>query len=58
MGNSPAPPPAVEEKPREEAEVLEGLADVLEHLGLSDFKTTFDDEQIDLESFVRKRSPM
>uniref|UniRef100_A0A8C5AXK1 SEC23 interacting protein n=1 Tax=Gadus morhua TaxID=8049 RepID=A0A8C5AXK1_GADMO len=48
----PAPPPAVEEKPREEAEVLEGLADVLEHLGLSDFKTTFDDEQIDLESFL------
>uniref|UniRef100_A0A8C5FWY0 SEC23 interacting protein n=1 Tax=Gadus morhua TaxID=8049 RepID=A0A8C5FWY0_GADMO len=52
VGNSPAPPPAVEEKPREEAEVLEGLADVLEHLGLSDFKTTFDDEQIDLESFL------
>ncbi|XP_059928482.1 SEC23-interacting protein isoform X2 [Gadus macrocephalus] len=53
VGNSPAPPPvAVEEKPREEAEVLEGLADALEHLGLSDFKTTFDDEQIDLESFL------
>ncbi|XP_056466181.1 SEC23-interacting protein isoform X1 [Gadus chalcogrammus] len=52
VGNGPAPPPAVEEKPREEAEVLEVLADVLEHLGLSDFKTTFDDEQIDLESFL------
>ncbi|CAL8284360.1 unnamed protein product, partial [Arctogadus glacialis] len=53
VGNSPAPPPpAVEEKPREEAEALEGLADVLQHLGLSDFKTTFDDEQLDLESFL------
>ena len=58
VGSSPAPAPAVEEKPKEDGEDFEGLAAVLEHLGLSDFKTTFEDEQIDLESFVRKKSAM
>ncbi|CAL8257070.1 unnamed protein product [Lota lota] len=51
-GNGPAPAPAVEEKPKEDGEDLEDLAAVLEHLGLSDYKTTFDNEQIDLESFL------
>ena len=58
VGSSPAPAPAIEEKPKEDGEDFEGLAAVLEHLGLSDFKTTFEDEQIDLESFVRKKSAM
>ncbi|CAL8299732.1 unnamed protein product [Merluccius merluccius] len=52
QGNSPAPVPAVEEKPKEEGEDLEDLAAVLEHLGLSDYKSTFDDEKIDIESFL------
>ncbi|KAG7254031.1 hypothetical protein CRUP_016581, partial [Coryphaenoides rupestris] len=50
QGNSPAP--AVEEKPKEEGEDFQDLTAVLEHLGLSDYKSTFDDEQIDIESFL------
>lgn len=45
--------PAVEEQPKEDGEDFEGLSSVLEHLGLSEYKSTFDNEKIDLESFVR-----
>lgn len=54
--NTAAIPPAaaVEEEPKEEGEDFEDLAAMLEHLGLSEYKTTFDEERIDVESFVRK----
>ncbi|XP_077469307.1 SEC23-interacting protein [Stigmatopora argus] len=42
-------PPTAEEEPKEE---LEDLSAVLEHLGLSEYKTTFDQEKIDIESFL------
>lgn len=48
------PPAAVEEEPKEDGEEFEDLATMLEHLGLSEYKTTFDQERIDVESFVRK----
>lgn len=47
-------PAAVEEEPKEDGEEFEDLAAMLEHLGLSEYKTTFDEERIDVESFVRK----
>lgn len=50
----PPPVAAVEEEPKEEGEEFEDLAAMLEHLGLSEYKTTFDEERIDVESFVRK----
>ncbi|XP_061647021.1 SEC23-interacting protein isoform X2 [Phyllopteryx taeniolatus] len=43
-------PPDAEEQPKEEE--LEELSDVLEHLGLSEYKNTFDEEKIDIESFL------
>ena len=45
-------PPAVEEEPKEDGEEFEDLSAVLEHLGLSEYKGTFDEEKIDIESFV------
>ncbi|XP_034538284.1 SEC23-interacting protein isoform X2 [Notolabrus celidotus] len=36
----------------EEGEEFEDLSAMLEHLGLSEYKTTFDDERIDTESFL------
>lgn len=46
-------PPAVEEEPKEEGEEFEDLSAMLEHLGLSEYNSTFDEEKIDIESFVR-----
>ncbi|XP_019737618.1 SEC23-interacting protein isoform X1 [Hippocampus comes] len=43
-------PPAAEEEPKEEEP--EDLSAVLEHLGLSEYKSTFDEEKIDIESFL------
>ncbi|XP_077438251.1 SEC23-interacting protein [Vanacampus margaritifer] len=43
-------PPAAEDEPKEEE--LEDLPAVLEHLGLSEYKNTFDEEKIDIESFL------
>lgn len=51
--NNAVPPPAVEEQPKEDGEEFEDLAAVLQHLGLSEYKSTFDEEKIDIESFVR-----
>lgn len=48
------PVAVVEEELKEDGEEFEDLADMLEHLGLSEYKTTFDEERIDVESFVRK----
>lgn len=45
-------PPAVEEEPKEDGEEFEDLSAVLEHLGLSEYKGTFDEEKIDIESFL------
>lgn len=45
-------PPAVEEEPKENGEQFEDLSAVLEHLGLSEYKSTLDDEKIDIESFL------
>ncbi|KAM9847532.1 SEC23-interacting protein isoform 1-T1 [Aulostomus maculatus] len=45
-------PPAVAEEPKEDGEELEDLSAVLEHLGLSEYKSTFDTEKIDIESFL------
>lgn len=44
--------PAVEEEPKEEEEEPEDLSTVLEHLGLSEYQTTFEKEKIDIESFL------
>ena len=53
QANSAAVPSAVEEVPKEESEELEDLSTVLEHLGLCDYQSTFEQEKIDIESFVR-----
>ena len=53
QGNNGVPPPAVEEEPKEDGEEFEDLSAMLEHLGLSEYKSTFDEEKIDIESFVR-----
>ncbi|KAM4599306.1 SEC23-interacting protein isoform 1-T2 [Fundulus diaphanus] len=47
-----ATPPAVEEPAKEDEEEFEDLAAVLQHLGLSEYKSTFDEEKIDIESFL------
>lgn len=48
----PTVTPPVEEEPKDEAkDEFEELSSVLEHLGLSEYKSTFDEEKIDLESF-------
>ncbi|XP_068582326.1 SEC23-interacting protein [Cebidichthys violaceus] len=52
QGNNAATPPAVEEEPKEEGEEFEDLSAMLEHLGLSEYKNTFDEEKIDVESFL------
>lgn len=44
----------MEEEPKEDGEEFEDLSAMLEHLGLSEYKKTFDEERIDIESFVRK----
>lgn len=54
MSNAAAAP-AVDEEPKEDGEEFEDLAAMLEHLGLSEYKSTFDQERIDVESFVRRR---
>lgn len=43
----------MDEQPKEDGEDFEDLSSVLEHLGLSEYKSTFDNEKIDIESFVR-----
>lgn len=45
--------PAADQQPGEDGEDFEDLASVLQHLGLSEYKTTFDEEKIDIESFVK-----
>lgn len=52
--NTVTPPPPVEEEAKEDGEEFEDLSVMLEHLGLSEYKSTFDEEKIDVESFVRK----
>lgn len=52
QGNNAVPPPAVEEPPKEDGEEFEDLSAVLQHLGLSEYKGTFDEEKIDIESFL------
>lgn len=48
----PTVTPPVEEEPKDEPnDEFEDLSSVLEHLGLSEYKSTFDEEKIDLESF-------
>lgn len=54
QGNIAISPPAVEEEPKEDGEEFEDLSAMLEHLGLSEYRRTFDEERIDIESFVRK----
>lgn len=53
QGNSVVTPPAVEEEPKEDGEEFEDLSAVLEHLSLSEYKNTFDEEKIDIESLVK-----
>uniref|UniRef100_A0AAQ5XHN2 DDHD domain-containing protein n=1 Tax=Amphiprion ocellaris TaxID=80972 RepID=A0AAQ5XHN2_AMPOC len=38
--------------PKEDGEEFEDLSAVLQHLGLSEYKGTFDEEKIDIESFL------
>lgn len=52
QGNNAVTPPAVEEEPKEDGEEFEDLSAVLEHLSLSEYKSTFDEERIDIESFL------
>lgn len=47
------PPAAVGEEPKEEGEEFADLSASLEHLGLSEYQSTLEQEKIDLESFVR-----
>lgn len=54
QGNNGVTPPAVDELPKEDGEEFDDLAAVLQHLGLSEYKSTFDEERIDIESFVRQ----
>lgn len=49
---------SVDEQPKEDGEDPEDLLSVLEHLGLSEYKSTFDDEKIDVESFVRRAAEL
>lgn len=46
--------PAVDEQLKEDGEDFEDLSSMLEHLGLLEYNSKFDDEKIDIESFVRK----
>ncbi|XP_018536501.1 SEC23-interacting protein [Lates calcarifer] len=50
--NTVTPPPPVEEEAKEDGEEFEDLSVMLEHLGLSEYKSTFDEEKIDVESFL------
>ncbi|XP_040905574.1 SEC23-interacting protein [Toxotes jaculatrix] len=52
QGSNAVTPPAVEEEAKEDGEEFEDLSAVLEHLGLSEYKSTFDEEKIDIESFL------
>ncbi|XP_026164561.1 SEC23-interacting protein isoform X3 [Mastacembelus armatus] len=52
QGNNAVTPPAVEEEPKEGGEEFEDLSAMLEHLGMSEYKSTFDEEKIDVESFL------
>ncbi|XP_008299243.1 SEC23-interacting protein isoform X2 [Stegastes partitus] len=52
QGSNAVTPPAVEEPPKEDGEEFEDLSAVLQHLGLSEYKSTFDEEKIDIESFL------
>ncbi|KAF7666885.1 hypothetical protein LDENG_00089870 [Lucifuga dentata] len=45
-------PPVAEEEPKEDGEEFEDLGAVLEHLGLSEYESTFNEEKIDVESFL------
>lgn len=48
----PTVTPLVEEEQKDESkDEFEDLSSVLEHLGLAEYKSTFDEEKIDLESF-------
>lgn len=53
QGGNTVTPPAVGEEAKEDGEEFEDLSAMLEHLGLSEYKSTFDEEKIDIESFVR-----
>ncbi|CAG04716.1 unnamed protein product [Tetraodon nigroviridis] len=50
--NPSACAPPADERLNEDGEDFEDLLSVLQHLGLSEYKTTFDDEKIDIESFL------
>ncbi|XP_042358329.1 SEC23-interacting protein [Plectropomus leopardus] len=52
QANNAVTPPAVEEEPKEDGEEFEDLSAMLEHLGLSEYRSTFDEEKIDIESFL------
>ncbi|KAG7229944.1 hypothetical protein INR49_009664 [Caranx melampygus] len=52
QSNNTVTPLAVEEEAKEDGEEFEDLSAVLEHLGLSEYKSTFDEEKIDIESFL------
>ncbi|KAM6916500.1 SEC23-interacting protein [Xenentodon cancila] len=52
QGNNTVTPTTGEEKAKEDEEEFEDLAAVLKHLGLSEYKSTFDEEKIDIESFL------
>lgn len=47
-----ATPPAVEEQPKEDGDDFQDLSAMLQHLGLSEYESTFDEEKIDVESFL------
>ncbi|KAL2083637.1 hypothetical protein ACEWY4_021410 [Coilia grayii] len=50
--NSIVSQPVVEEEPKEDGEEFENLTAVLDHLGLSEYQSTFEQEKIDVESFL------
>lgn len=42
----------MEDEAKDDGEEFEDLSAMLEHLALSEYKKTFDEERIDIESFV------
>lgn len=53
QGNNAASPPAGEEELKEDGDEFMDLGHMLEYLGLSEYRSTFEEEKMDIESFVR-----
>uniref|UniRef100_A0A3Q3WFL0 Uncharacterized protein n=1 Tax=Mola mola TaxID=94237 RepID=A0A3Q3WFL0_MOLML len=52
QGNNAASPPAGEEELKEDGDEFMDLGHMLEYLGLSEYRSTFEEEKMDIESFL------